>query len=622
MHDSRDDAGFWTAATIGGTGLRIGGWLVLWLAACFLALNYHQLYVDKLAHALPPGEQNLWSGTRGMFNAFKLEDARKARTAILEDHADRTGKSGAPDTQAAGHGAAPAAASPEPHKETAQQAGKQTDKQEPPSIGTLAQAIAALQGNIGKLEQTIEDRTHPPQELPASLFKVLVVVVISLLWFCTFVFANNFKRGFTTWRHARSPFQIARYRRKYQQAWLRQVHAGAPPAPSHARRWRERTGFDWVPGGLKFLLGLLSMLPPLIFVVTMHTAYEPAVFMMALVAIFVAAEHYSGLREAEHELKARTDELKRTMGTVLDADGLYQWKNEVYDLYGKATKRVDAVIREFDIDPEWWKCAGSRDPWDQYRTRCALSSGADTLLSVLTRTRAKVRFVSDQPLELLVHVFVAPAPERKVFFRDLLGLSWQLVVFDMAYQARFAKARAMRDQLRIKISRAPSWMHVVDDTVFQVIERGKEGNATVRQLTYSITDVKERRALSGWAKNSVRRFAQRGGRAEEYVFSVLRYAVLRMKHTEDHRLPLPELLNLLGMQDYLNEPKPDFLLDSNPSDQPLNRSVLLSRSDAQTLCTAVFQELIDRRLGRANCFVEDWANPPDVLVKHLLSELI
>ena len=42
----------------------------------------------------------------------------------------------------------------------------------------------------------------------------------------------------------------------------------------------------------------LSVLPAIVFALAMQAAYEPAVFVMALVAIYVAAEHYSGLREA------------------------------------------------------------------------------------------------------------------------------------------------------------------------------------------------------------------------------------------------------------------------------------------------------------------------------------
>ncbi|QNA90632.1 hypothetical protein G4G28_22810 [Massilia sp. Dwa41.01b] len=64
-------------------------------------------------------------------------------------------------------------------------------------------------------------------------------------------------------------------------------------------------------------------------------------------------------------------------------------------------------------------------------------------------------------------------------------------------------------------------------------------------------------------------------------------------------LPLTNILVELGMRDYLNEPKPDFLLaPADDVDQRMNRSVLLSETTAERLCTAVFEELLTRRLRR------------------------
>lgn len=157
----------------------------------------------------------------------------------------------------------------------------------------------------------------------------------------------------------------------------------------------------------------------------------------------------------------------------------------------------------------------------------------------------------------------------------------------------------------------------------QVIERGEEGNSTVRQLTHDISDEKDRRALSGWARNNVRRFAQRGGRAEEYVFAALRYAALGLCCQEEEDLALKRLLNRLGMKDYLDEPKDDFLLAPfDEIDERMNRSVLLSRDTAETLCTAVFSELLKRRMDKDSCFVKSWATPGCIKLKYLLGELV
>ena len=553
-------------------------YVILWLAASSLSLNYYADYARKDKHA----SGDLLAAAKTMFCGLKFDKLGEGWNALWDD------KSGTHDEE----------------------------KESPdPTLATIQKAIE----QVGK---DVRERTHPPQDLPNSLLKILVVIFISWLWFYTFLLKNELKRAYRRWQRKHRPFNLAAYRKDEANGPI-ELFGRIKPALLPKPRWREYPIANSVPGILAWILGIWSLLPALVFAVAMHAAYEPAVFVMALAAIFVAAEHYSGLTETEHEIKARTDDLKRTMGIVLDADGLNEWRTEVYDLYAKARSRVDAVIRFFDIDPEWWKCAGPGDPWDQYRERCKLSSGRGTLLSVLIRSKARVRFVSDQPLEKLVRLDQASSSERKEFFRALLGLCWNLVVFDMAYHARIHQYLDRRiSRLRIKISRAPAWMHVVDETVYQVIERGEE-NATVRQLTHSMTDTRERKALSGWAKSNVRRFAQRGGRAEEYVFSALRFAALQVGCSEDQHLPLEDLLDALGMQDYLKEPKGDFLIaPQNNIDQRMNRSVLLSEETAKALCMTVFDKLLRCRLAKQNCFVEQWADPPDLKLQFLLSELI
>jgi len=592
MHDSDRKAGFWTIKIFLGIGLYAG----LWLAALLLALNYYHHYAAKADHRPQPGEHDILGATRVMVRELELAHAREAWDKLFV----RTLASQDPAHAAGMPAAAPSSA-----------------------VSTPRTDFDRVRDEIRALGVTIKDRTHPQQSLPDSLLKVVVVVTISGLWFQTFLLANALKRAISRWRRRRIPFDTRRFRQRQAEVQADGcLHMVTPPLA--APRWREHRLFNGAPLALKWLLGVWSLVPPLVFAVAMHSVYEPAVFVMALAAIFVAAEHYGGLTETEHELKARTDELKSKVGTVLDADGLNEWRTELYGLYGKASYRVDAVIRYFDIDSAWWKCAGSAHPWIEYAKRCGSGSDSDTLLSTLLNTQAKVRFVSDQPLEALERLPWASRNERKDFFRSLLGLTWNLVVFDIAYEARVAKAYSGTSaRYRIKISRAPCWMHVVDDTVFQAIERGKEGNATVRQLTHDIADVEDRRALSGWARDNVRRFAQRGGRAEEYVFAVLRYAALGLACQEEEDLALKRLLNQLGMKDYLDEPKQDFLLAAfDDVDERMNRSVLLSRETAETLCTAVFSELLNRRMDKRNCLVKSWALPGCMKLKHLLSELV
>lgn len=616
MHDSDGKAGFWKLKTSLGIVLYIG----LWLVSLYLALNYFHHYVAKSDPPSKADKYNILDGARLMVCELELDHARLAWDRLFVRPLDKAGADAAKQAYGKGYPCL---------LDKQIVSGERVSVQAivaPPAAteagSSLPATLATVLEEIRDLGESVKNRTHPPQLLPDSLLKVLVVIAISWLWFHTFLLANELKRALSRWRHHRVPFDTARFREAQEQTLAdNRLRVVLPPAT--APRWREHRFFNWAPLMLKWVLGLLSLVPALVFAIAMHSVYEPAVFVMALAAIFVAAEHYGGLTETEHELKARTDDLKAKMGTVLDADGLNEWRTELYGLYAKASYRVDAVIRYFDIDAIWWKCAGAADPWIEYQARCARSSGADTLLSTLIRTEAKVRFVSDQDLDVLERLPRASREERKGFFRALLGLAWNLVVFDIAYDAHVTNVNKGKvTRFRIKISRAPCWMHVVDETVFQAIERGPE-NATVRQLTHDISDPDDRRALSGWARDNVQRFAQRGGRAEEYVFAVLRYAALGLRCQEEEELPLRRLLNQLGMKNYLDEPKQDFLLAAfDVVDERMNRSVLLSRETAETLCTAVFSELLKRRLGKHTCFVKSWTTPGCTKLKHLLSELV
>jgi hypothetical protein len=231
-----------------------------------------------------------------------------------------------------------------------------------------------------------------------------------LLWFYTFLLADRVK---------------GRYRER---------RAADPVIKDAKQAARKRRRVELTAWSIKVGIALFALIPAWIFSLSMYHAYEPAVFVMALVAVYVAAEHYGGLVQTEQELHERTEDLMSTMGTVLDADGLNFWRAEIYALYLNATWRIDAVIRNFDIDLEWWKCATERAPWDHYVMRSAAKTGEYTLLHVMGASRAKVKFAVDMPLPMRAVSPECPEPEKGKFFRDLLGLAWYLVVFDLAFK--------------------------------------------------------------------------------------------------------------------------------------------------------------------------------------------
>jgi hypothetical protein len=151
--------------------------------------------------------------------------------------------------------------------------------------------------------------------------------------------------------------------------------------------------------------------------------------------------------------------------------------------------------------------------------------------------------------------------------------------------------------------------------VYQMIERSTLASSTVRELTHSLADRDERRLLSRWARENVRCFARRGGLAEEYVFSVLRYGAYETGIPEDEELALVEVLNRLGMQEYLREPNEEFVIvEEDSGHKPGSDNLLmLKRTHAQKLCVAVFRKLIGIRLGSAHATVH---------VQDLMQELL
>jgi hypothetical protein len=253
---------------------------------------------------------------------------------------------------------------------------------------------ACLEQEHAFLLRLLDDRLHAKQTREVSLFKTWIVLFISALWFCTFLTANHATQWWNRvgWAifsprfgHVRENLATGtRTRRPGMDARSsHQDHAGAGEV-INARRV------------IKVSLTIFSIVPVAPFMVAMHQEYEPAVFVMALVAIFVAAEHYGGLTETEHDLRDSTRQLQQRLSIVLDADGLNEWRTEVYQLYSTAKYRIDAVIRSFDIDELWWKCANEEDPWETYRNACLHDNA--TLLFNLRQSKADVQFVADLPM--------------------------------------------------------------------------------------------------------------------------------------------------------------------------------------------------------------------------------
>ncbi|MDQ2821302.1 MAG: hypothetical protein M3Y65_13060 [Pseudomonadota bacterium] len=427
-------------------------------------------------------------------------------------------------------------------------------------------------GEIDCKIDSINGRLHPLQGAPSAVAKSLIVVSLAMLWFSTFTLVR---------RH---------------HEWLaavEEVHNEDTPAPEY-----------WAPPHrlVKWLLIGASIVPAALFVLAMAGAYEPAVFVMALAAIYVAAEHYCGLEKTQYDLETGVSELGQHVGTLLNADGLGAWRVVLYKQYRMAKERIDAVVRHFDIDRAWSECHAIDDPWVEYCRRS--ETNKDLFLNVLAACKSKVQFVADLPMAMPTIYPRPPAFDNRElladYFRELLGLAWNLAVFaEVDRRRRTSAALPCREgfcYLRIKISSAPSWMHVIDDKTYQVIERRNLAQPTVRELHVDIASLAEQIRLSDWARRNVRNFALRGTLGQEHLLSTMRSAALQ-ECTEDDRLDintLDPILVSLGLEAYLaSGAHRDFVIVNTTvkgtSGEP---AFLPSSPSARKMCIAAFDAFL------------------------------
>lgn len=488
----------------------------------------------------------------------------------------------------------------------------------------------------------ITSQMHEKQGAAIAIFKSFVIVSLAWLWFATFTFLS---------KHA-----------EWAASSIRDFAQGAVDK----RRWWH--GHKRVKSAVIFL----SITPALVLVLAMSGEYEPAVFVMALAAIYVAAEHYSSLEKTKDDLEAQVNELRvhvgqrleKTrddlaaqvrelrfhVGQILNADGMNEWRQQLYEAYRVAEKRIDAVVRYFDIDREWWDCHTAQDPWTEYKQRADTDEKNHLLLRVLTDSAclAKIQYVADLPMPPVPPPEPVPAntgegelagwgvrpvaggekplicqsvsqPLMAKYFRDLLGLAWQLAILHEVGKRRWNSPShpARFCYTRIKISGAPSWMHVVDERTFQVIDRQDASIATVRELNRDVFGESIRVRLSDWARRNVRLFASRGTLADEHLLATLRHAALLYGGSERDPLDMHRLgpiLCLLGMDDYLSAgAHRDFFTGgqaANPNDTV--PALLPTRAIARHMCITIFQTFLRQRF--------EGKNP--VLVCHLAEALL
>lgn len=250
---------------------------------------------------------------------------------------------------------------------------------------------------------------------------------------------------------------------------------------------------------------------------TLHSPLpEPAIFVMAVVAIYVAAEHYASLDKQRDNLSWVTEELGKQVSSIQNALGTKDGRHRIYGEYSQrsavraepsdAQRSIHAIYRYFDIDDDWLRA----DSWDDY-----LNTRQTTALVAALRSGARQRVRIVSPLQAPVESSGGDEIEAADRFHNFMGLLWHWLAL--------RKLQQMRGDFdfRIAIAQTPHWVHVVNGKVFQI--KGDFPHAlTVRDLTLEMGDMAPR--FAAWVREDVETLCAQGQSAEDFIATVLRNA--------------------------------------------------------------------------------------------------
>ena len=258
----------------------------------------------------------------------------------------------------------------------------------------------------------------------------------------------------------------------------------------------------------------------------MTSGYDAMVFVLAVVAIAVAAEHFVTLeelfarlqgaardiqtsREKLTALGTSADKLTRTTTDINDqlanvgkkAEALSEdvlailpfrfdtaRHADVMDLYGQSGVAITAVIRYWDIDDEWFgifrKPPGLmlHERWSEY-----LKCEGTLYQAMRSNAHGRKKFAADMSRLPLV-----PRWERLILednyspLGELLAMTWQACVFFLAHNANeldwkripiASRKREERPSLsEIRVGRASNWCHAIGPSP-EESKRGSPGYA-------------------------------------------------------------------------------------------------------------------------------------------------
>lgn len=340
------------------------------------------------------------------------------------------------------------------------------------------------------------------------------------------------------------------------------------PARAHDFTWNSRSGLGAaVERGLLLTkhaaLIAMFLLPTTLFFVAMMNKYQAAVFTMALIAIFVAAEHFSGLSQQEVLLSGQRA-IIATLGVHVDSlsnvFGLEHGKQRLYAAYRESTVPIRAIVEYFDIDAEWWKLVDEQN-WQPY-----IDGASDrTLFDCLVKSPCKdVLFVCDIKL---------PCEDgddetRAIQFNNFIGMTWQWLLFAEVAKKRTPSLPCCFD---IRVASASAWMHVAKGNVYQVLKGKTPVRSVIRDLSAASATGSGGKVLD-WAQEEILRAEAGSCSAAEYLCTTFCWAAHK-KFASEHELTsadIGEILKKLGMgkwidrkYDFLEEPPDNVVLEKN-----------------------------------------------------------
>lgn len=314
-------------------------------------------------------------------------------------------------------------------------------------------------------------------------------------------------------------------------------------------------------------LAVMFGAPAIFFFLAMLHKYQAGVFAMALVAIYVASEHYSNLVQQRGLLDQQDIVVKNLgvhVGRLSVAFGLDEGKSHLYSAYAQSTKRIRGIIRFVDIDHQWWdleedeekKKADRYEYWPRY-----FESGDPTTLyeSLKAAPCDDVLFVCDVSFPFSG---VGANIDRAIQFNNFIGMAWQWLVFSQVARER------PRCSVQYRAASASSWMYVANDHVYQVVPGERPRDSKVRDMTLSDNAAAQSR-LVVWAEAEIERAAEGSCSAEEYLCSTFCWIAHTIVHHGD---PLGDnhidaTLEKLGMSEWIAQIYQ--FVERPPSEQPL-----------------------------------------------------